>query len=120
MPRACVVPDPGSPPPPTRRPPQANVPEWANAARTEPELVASTVSPQSTEKGSAPTPPPPKRRRRRLGLPAYPDIPNNISSVSGSFDQFDSGYVAFNGPGAPWIPKSVGDRLQVVGHSRSQ
>src|SRR5712691_8417424 len=41
-------------------------------------------------RGSAPAPPPPKRRRRRLGLPAYRDIPNNISPVSGSLDQLHS------------------------------
>src|SRR6266508_2304991 len=101
MPRACVVPDQGSPPLPTRRPPQTNVREWANVARTEPELLASTVSPQSTEKGSAPAPPPPKRRRRRLGLPAYPDIPNNISAIHLPFDQLETIDTPFDWTGAP-------------------
>jgi hypothetical protein len=47
-------------------------------------------------------------------------ISNNTASVSGSFDQLDSGDVALDGPGAPWIPKGVRDRVQVIGHTRRQ
>src|SRR5262249_1077562 len=67
-------------------------------------LPSSTVSPESTEKGSAPAPPPPKRGLRRLGQPPdYRDIPNNIAPVSGPLDQLHPGYVPFHGPGAPRI-----------------
>src|SRR5712692_6003642 len=76
--------------------------------------MASTLSPQSTEKGSTPAPPPPKRGLRRLRLSDYPDIPNNIAAEHLPLCHLEFVHIALYGSGAPAFGQSRMDGIPVA------